>query len=192
MDRQTTLLYCLYIYRYKVKWIAGDGVLWKYLICLYWLWLITSLYCLYICKRYKVKWCKGDGLVMWQIFSSFRCKKIILLMLMRWVQTTPSFLFFRQSLSSSSCAPQWFFLPVAWWEAQCAEVNFGIFCEESLHLVRHVISGRYDIEEVLDDAHVKIDSECIRGQVYPCAYNDVWHHGTQCVLLVPYTSMMAT
>ena len=94
MDIQTTLLYCLYIYRYKVKWIAGDGVLWKYLICLYWLWLITSLYCLYICKRYKVKWCKGDGLVMWQIFSSFRCKKIILLILMRWVQTTPSFLFF--------------------------------------------------------------------------------------------------
>ena len=52
----------------------------------------TLLYCLYI-YRYKVKWCKGDGLVMWQIFSSFRCKKIILLMLMRWVQTTPSFLF---------------------------------------------------------------------------------------------------
>ena len=65
-------------------------------------------------------------------------------------------IFFRQSLSSSSGAPQWLVLPVAWWKAQCAEVNFGIFCEECLHLVQHVISRRYDIEEVLDDAHIKI------------------------------------
>ena len=75
--------------------------------------------------------------------------------LMRWVQTTLSFLF-RQSLSSLSGAPQWLILPVARGEAQCAEVNFGIFCEECLHLVQHVISRRYDIEEVFDDAEIKI------------------------------------
>ena len=74
---------------------------------------------------------------------------------MRWVQTTLSFLF-RQSLSSLSGAPQWLILPVARGEAQCAEVNFGIFCEECLHLVQHVISRRYDIEEVFDDAEIKI------------------------------------
>ena len=151
----------------------------------------TLLYCLYI-YRYKVKWCKGDGLVMWQIFSSFRCKKIILLMLMRWVQTTPSFLFFRQSLSSSSCAPQWFFLPVAWWEAQCAEVNFGIFCEECLHLVQHVISRRYDIEEVFDDAHIKINPERICWQIYPWFHYDIRYHGAQRVLFVPNAGMVTT
>ena len=129
--RQLYFIDCIYK-RYKVKWNVRDGVGWNDPICIYRLYLITLLYCLYI-YRYKVKWCKGDGLVMWQIFS-----------------------FFRQSLSSSSCAPQWFFLPVAWWEAQCAEVNLGIFCEECLHLVQHVISRRYEIEEVFDDAEIKI------------------------------------
>ena len=95
MDIQTTLLYCLYIYkRYKVKWNVRDGVGWNDLICLYRTWLTTLLYCLYIYKRYKVKWCKGDGLVRWQVFSSFHCKNYFRCALMRWVQTTPSFLFF--------------------------------------------------------------------------------------------------
>ena len=94
MDIQTTLLYCLYIYkRYKVKWIVRDGVGWNEPICLYRTWLTTLLYCLYIYKRYKVKWCKGDGLVRWQVFSSFHCKNYFRCALMRWVQTTPSFLF---------------------------------------------------------------------------------------------------
>ena len=62
MDIQTTLLYCLYIYkRYKVKWIADDGVLWKYLIYLYRLWLTTLLYYLYIYRSIKSSDARGMG-----------------------------------------------------------------------------------------------------------------------------------
>ena len=72
IDFSWQLYFNVCIYKgYKVKWIADDGVLWKYPICLYRTWLTTLLYCLYIYKRYKVKWCKGDGLVRWQVFSSF-------------------------------------------------------------------------------------------------------------------------
>ena len=104
----------------------------------------------------------------------------------------PHLLFFRQFLSLLSCAPQWFILPVAWWEAQCAEVNFGIFCEECLHLVQHVISWRYDIEEVFDDAHIKINPESICWQVYPWSHYDNWYHGAQRVLFVPNAGMVTT
>ena len=91
IDFSWQLYFNVCIYKgYKVKWIADDGVLWKYPICLYRTWLATLLYYLFIYKRYKVKWCKGDGLVRWQVFSSFHGKNCFRYALMRWVQTTPS------------------------------------------------------------------------------------------------------
>ena len=51
---------------------------------------------------------------------------------------------------------------------------------------------RNDVKEILDDTEVEINAECIRGQCYPIAYHPIRKHGTNSVLLVPYTSMMAT
>ena len=51
---------------------------------------------------------------------------------------------------------------------------------------------RNDVQEILDDAEVKIDTERIGGQSYPAASHTVGKHRTYGVLLVPHTSMVAT
>ena len=96
------------------------------------------------------------------------------------------------TLSCFLSAPQRFVLPIAGWESQSPKVNFWIFCEKCQHLRKHVIARRYDVEEIFDDAHIKINPECICWLVYPWFYYNVGYHWSQCVLLVPNTGMMAT
>ena len=112
--------------------------------------------------------------------------------LMRWVQTTPSFLFFRPSLSSLSGAPQWFVLPVARGEAHGTDVNHGKFCKECLQMFKHIVVGRYYVNKPLDYAYIKIYSLGRYIGNYPPVIQPSWYHRTDGILFIPHTCMMTT
>ena len=62
IDFSWQLYFNVCIYKgYKVKWIADDGVLWKYPICLYRTWLATLLYYLLYIRGIKSSDAKGMG-----------------------------------------------------------------------------------------------------------------------------------
>lgn len=87
--------------------------------------------------------------------------------------------------------PQRLFLP-AGRESHRRNIHFRERSEQRLDFLLHVIAWGNRIQEVLDDAQVEIDAERVRAQGYPRQWHHVWHRGADGVLLVPYTSMMAT
>ncbi len=87
--------------------------------------------------------------------------------------------------------PQWFALPPTGHPHSCC-INVREVCKQGINLCFHIVVGRNDVQEILDDAKVKIDAECICGQSYPTACHTVGKHWTDGVLLVPYTGMVAT
>ena len=77
-------------------------------------------------------------------------------------------------------------------EAHCTCIDGWISGEQSINLSLHIVVRRNDVEEVFDDAEVKIDAERIGGQSYPATSHTVGKHRTYCVLLVPNTGMVTT
>ena len=59
-------------------------------------------------------------------------------------------------------------------EAHCTCINGWISGEQRFNLCLHVVVWRNDVEEVFDDAKVKVDAECISGQSYPAASHSIW------------------
>lgn len=110
---------------------------------------------------------------------------------MDWVQTTPSFLFSIVSVLSLG-APQRLILPVAWWEAHSSKVNFGVFCKMCLHLILHVITWRYDVEEIFDDAQIKIGAHGVGRQRNPASCRITWYGRQHGITFVPYPRVMST
>ena len=76
-------------------------------------------------------------------------------------------------------------------EAHCTCINGWISGEQSINLSLHIVVRRNDVEEILDDAKVEIDTEIIGWKSYPAASHTVGKHRTYSVLFVPYTGMMA-
>lgn len=61
-----------------------------------------------------------------------------------------------------------------------------------MHFVKHVIVGRDDVKEILDDAHIIIDSSLVRRNSNPRtshASHIIWNN---LVDFVPNTSVMTT
>ena len=138
--RQLYFIVCIYIWGIKSSGMLGMvSVETTSSACIELGWQLYFIVCIYT-RGIKSSDARGMG---WWGGRSFLLFIAKIIFDARWWggYKPPHLFFFRQSLSSSSCAPQWFFLPVAWWEAQCAEVNFGIFCEESLHLVQQVYAS---------------------------------------------------
>ena len=90
-----------------------------------------------------------------------------------------------------SLLPQWFVLP-AIGETHCCGINGWIIGKKRIYLGFHVVIGRNDVQEILDDAKVKVNTERICGQSYPIAHHAIRNHGADSVLLVPHTGMVAT
>ena len=86
--------------------------------------------------------------------------------------------------------PQRFALPSAR-EAHGGDVDGRVSDEQSIDLRFHVVVGRNDVEEILDDAKIEIDAEGIGRQCNPTACHAVGNHWSNGVLLVPYTGMVA-
>ena len=53
--------------------------------------------------------------------------------------------------------PKRLVLPIAC-EAHSGGIDVGIFCQEGKQFCFHVVVGRYDIEAILDNAKVEVDS----------------------------------
>ena len=87
--------------------------------------------------------------------------------------------------------PQRFALPSAR-EAHGGDVDGRVSGEQSIDLRLHVVVGRNDVEEILDEAKIEIDAEGIGRQCNPTARHTVGKHRTDGVLLIPYTGMVAT
>ena len=63
-------------------------------------------------------------------------------------------------------------------EAHCTCINGWISGEQSINLSLHIIVGRNDVEEILDDAKIEIDAEGIGRQCNPTACHAVGEHRT--------------
>ena len=97
----------------------------------------------------------------------------------------PHLFFLRQCLFSSSRAPQWFVLPVAWWESHGTDVNHGKFCKECLQMFKHIVVGRHYVNKPLDYADIKIYSLGRYIGNYPSAIQPSWYHWTDGILFIP-------
>jgi hypothetical protein len=58
------------------------------------------------------------------------------------------------------------------------DVNGRVSGEQSIDLRLHVVVGRNDVEEILDDAKIEIDAEGIGRQCNPTARHAVGEHRT--------------
>ena len=92
--------------------------------------------------------------------------------------------------ANSGLLPQWLALPSAR-EAHGDDVDGRVSGEQGIDLRLHIVVGRNDVEEILDDAKIEIDTEGIGRQCNPTARHAVGKHRTYGVLLVPYTGMVA-
>ena len=86
--------------------------------------------------------------------------------------------------------PQRFVLPTAG-ETHCCSVYGWVCGQQGIHLGLHVVVRRNDVQEILDDAKIEINAECVRRKCYPVARHAIRNHGTDGVLLVPDTGMVA-
>ena len=70
--------------------------------------------------------------------------------------------------SHSECLllPQWFIFPTRR-KTKGSFIYFWKRSKKSVHLIKHIVIWRYDVEEVLDDAHVKVHFQRIRLQGNP-------------------------
>ena len=85
--------------------------------------------------------------------------------------------------------PQWFTLPSTR-EAHSSYVYIWKASKKCIYLTLHVVVGRYDIEEILDDAKIEIDAKRICRQRNPTSCHTVGKHRTDGILFVPHTSMV--
>jgi len=69
--------------------------------------------------------------------------------------------------------PQRFALPSAR-EAHGGDVDGRVSGEKGIDLSLHVVVGRNDVEEILDDAKIEIDAEGIGRQCNPTACHAGW------------------
>ena len=77
-------------------------------------------------------------------------------------------------------------------ESKSCQVYLWKLAEQIVHFVKHVIVGRDDVKEILDDAHVIIDSSLVRRNSNPRtshASHIIWNN---LVDFVPNTSVMTT
>jgi hypothetical protein len=79
--------------------------------------------------------------------------------------------------SNSRLLPQRLALPSAR-EAHGGDVNGRVSGEQGIDLRLHVVVGRNDVEEILDDAKIEIDAEGIGRQCNPTACHAVGEHRT--------------
>ncbi len=63
-------------------------------------------------------------------------------------------------------------------EAHGGDVDERVSGEQSIDLRLHVIDGRNDVEEILNDAKIEIDAEGIGRQCNPTARHAVGEHRT--------------
>ena len=77
--------------------------------------------------------------------------------------------------------PQRLALPSAR-EANGGDVDGRVSGEQGIDLSLHVVVGRNDVEEILDDAKIEIDAESIGRQCNPTARHAVGEHRTDGVL----------
>ena len=87
--------------------------------------------------------------------------------------------------------PQRFVLPSTG-EAHGGCVDGWVVGKKRIDFGLHVVMGRNDVQEILDDAEVKVNSKRICWQIYPVSSHTVGKHRTYGILLVPNTSMVAT
>jgi len=76
-------------------------------------------------------------------------------------------------------------------EAHCTCINGWISGEQSINLSLHVVVGRNDVEEILDDAKAEIDFPLVDRNGNPRAAHAPLGQHLQCKCAVPYASMMA-
>ena len=77
-------------------------------------------------------------------------------------------------------------------ESKSCQVYLWKLAEQIVHFVKRVIVGRDDVKEILDDAHVIIDSSLVRRNSNPRtshASHIIWNN---LVDFVPNTSVMTT
>ena len=86
--------------------------------------------------------------------------------------------------------PQRFTLPSAR-EAHGGDVDGRVSGEQGIDLSLHVVVGRNDVEEILDDAKTEIDFPLVDGNGNPRAAHAPLGQHLQCKCAVPYASMMA-
>ena len=86
--------------------------------------------------------------------------------------------------------PQRFALPSAR-EAHGGDVDGRVSGEQGIDLRLHVVVGRNDVEEILDDAKAEIDFPLVDGKGNPKAAHAPLGQHLQCKCAVPYASMMA-
>ena len=91
--------------------------------------------------------------------------------------------------SNSVLLPQRLALPFAR-EAHGGDIDGRVSGEQGIDLRLHVVVGRNDVEEILDNAKVKIDAKRVRRQCNPTARHAIGNHWSDSVLLVPYASMV--
>ena len=86
--------------------------------------------------------------------------------------------------------PQRFTLPSAR-EAHGGDVDGRVGGEKGIDFRLHVVVGRNDVEEILDDAKAEIDFPLVDGNGCPRAGHAPLGQHLQCKCTVPYASMMA-
>ena len=87
--------------------------------------------------------------------------------------------------------PQRFVFPTRR-KTQGCFIYFWKRSKKSVHLVKHIVIWRYDVEEVLDDAHIKVHFQRICRQGNPRTWHSDWHGSTNREYPIPYTCMMTT
>ena len=76
------------------------------------------------------------------------------------------------------------------WHPHSCCVNFGKVGKQSINLALHIVVWGNGVQEILNDAKVKVNSKRVGGQSYPVAGYMVGKHRTYSVLLVPYTCVV--
>ena len=85
--------------------------------------------------------------------------------------------------------PQRLALPSAR-EAHGGDVDGRVSGEQSIDLRLHVVVGRNDVEEILDDAKAEINFPLVDGNGNPRAGHAPLGQHLQCKCAIPYTSVM--
>lgn len=93
--------------------------------------------------------------------------------------------------SHSTCLllPQWFVFPTRR-KTKGSLIYFRKHCKKTVHLVKHIVIWRYDIKEVLDDAHIKVHFQWVCRQSNLWTWHSDWHSGTNREHPIPNTSMV--
>ena len=86
--------------------------------------------------------------------------------------------------------PQRLALPSAR-EAHGGDVDGRVSGEQGIDLSLHVVVGRNDVEEILDDAKAEINFPLVDGNGNPRAAHAPLGQHLQCKCAIPYASMMA-